>query len=138
MGFFDKVLKKAGAFLATRYGVVSAGKFDGCDIALGNPPTENVTTADSFSQMIFFKEQEEVARIDIAEEIKELVFVEMIHFSATNDDCYSCVITFADGEISKFVLYPNRAKGFYKNLKEKMPEETRAFLEKGIAKLTKA
>ena len=137
MGFFDNIFKKVGSFLATRYGVVLAGKYEGCDIALGNPPTETVSTSESLSQMIFFKEKEEVARIDIAEEIKELVFVEMIHFSATNDDCYSCVFTFADGEVSKFVLYPNRAKGFYKNLKGKMPDETCAFLEKEIAKLTK-
>ena len=38
MGFLDNFLKKLGAKLATRYGVVSSGEYVGCSFAMGNPP----------------------------------------------------------------------------------------------------
>lgn len=136
MGFFDNILKKVGASLATRYGVVSAGKYEGCKIALGNPPTAKVTTADSFSQMIFLKENEEVARLNIAEEIEDVAYTETIQFPATGADGYRCTITFADGDTCQFDLFPSKARVFYSNLKGKMLKETREFLEKEIANLS--
>ena len=59
MGFLDNVLKKLGAALATSYGVVSSGEYNGCRIALGNPPKKKVSTAYNFSQMIFIKDDKE-------------------------------------------------------------------------------
>ena len=45
MGFMEQV----AATLSTKYGVVTSGKFEGCQIALGNPPEQKVATANSFS-----------------------------------------------------------------------------------------
>ena len=136
MGFFDNILKKVGASLATRYGKVSAGKYEGCSIALGNPPKEKVSAADSFSQMIFLKENEEVVRLNIAEEIEDVAYTETIQFPATGADGYRCTITFADGDTCQFDLFPSKARVFYSNLKGKMLKETREFLEKEIANLS--
>ena len=138
MGFFDNILKKVGASLATRYGKVSAGKYEGCNIALGNPPKEKVSVADSFSQMIFLKENEEVARLNIAEEIDEVAYTETIQFPATGANGYRCTITFADGDTCQFDLFPSKTRAFYSNLKGKMLKETCEFLEKEIANLSQA
>ena len=135
MGFFDNIMKKVGASLATRYGTVSAGKYEGCSIALGNPPTAKVTTADSFTQMIFLKDNEEVARLDIAQEITEVAYTETIQFPKTGADGYRCTLTFANGDNCQFDLMPSKARVFYSNLKGKMRKETCEFLEREIARL---
>ncbi len=62
MGFMEQV----AATLATKYGVVTSGKFEGCQIAMGNPPEKKVETAGSFSQIIFVDGNEEKGRFDIA------------------------------------------------------------------------
>lgn len=62
MAFMEQV----AATLATKYGVVTSGKFEGCQIALGNPPEKKVETAGSFSQIIFVDGNEEKGRFDIA------------------------------------------------------------------------
>ncbi len=61
MGFMEKV----AATLATKYGVVTSGKFEGCQIAMGNPPDKKVEAAYSFSQIIFVEGNEEKGRYDI-------------------------------------------------------------------------
>ncbi len=61
MGFMEQV----AATLATKYGVVTSGKFEGCQIAMGNPPEKKVETASSFSQIIFVEGNEEKGRYDI-------------------------------------------------------------------------
>lgn len=138
MGFFDKIMKKVGATLATRYGVVSGGKYEGCKIAMGNPPTEKVTAANSFSQMIFLKENEEVARLNIAREIIDVAYTETIQFPETGADGYRCTITFADGDTCQFDLFPSRARVFYSNLKGLMLKETDEFFKETIKNMTQA
>jgi len=61
MGFMEQV----AATLATKYGVVTSGKFEGCQIAMGNPPEKKVTTSNSFSQIIFVDGNEEKGRYEI-------------------------------------------------------------------------
>lgn len=61
MGFMEQV----AATLATKYGVVTSGKFEGCQIAMGNPPEKKVETAYTFSQIIFVDGNEEKGRFDI-------------------------------------------------------------------------
>ena len=60
-------MEQAAASLATKYGVVSEGKYEGCKIALGNPPDEKVTTANTFSQIIFVDGKEEAGRYNITD-----------------------------------------------------------------------
>ena len=61
MGFMEQV----AATLATKYGVVTSGKFEGCQIAMGNPPEKKVEAAHSFSQIILVEGNEEKGRYDI-------------------------------------------------------------------------
>ena len=61
MAFMEQV----AATLATKYGVVTSGKFEGCQIAMGNPPEKKVETAYSFSQIIFVDGNESKGRYDI-------------------------------------------------------------------------
>ena len=61
MAFMEKV----AATLATKYGVVTSGKYEGCQIAMGNPPDQKVSAAYSFSQIIFVDGNEEKGRYDI-------------------------------------------------------------------------
>lgn len=61
MSFMEKV----AATLATKYGVVKSGKHEGCQIAMGNPPDQKVTTSYAFSQIIFVDGNEEKGRYDI-------------------------------------------------------------------------
>lgn len=138
MGFLDNVLKKVGAALATIYGEVSSGEYNGCRIALGNPPKEKVSVAYSFSQMIFLKDKEEVARLNIATDIVDIEYIETIQFPATGKDGYRCKMTFPDGNTSEVDLFPSQIRMFYINLKANMLKETREFFEKEIEKLPRA
>lgn len=61
MGFMEKV----AATLATKYGVVTSGKHEGCQIAMGNPPDKKVEASYSFSQIIFVEDNEEKGRYNI-------------------------------------------------------------------------
>jgi len=136
MGFFDNVLKKVGATLATRYGVVSSGKYKGCDIVLGNPPTQKISTSYSFSQMIFLADKEEVARLDISSDIADIKFSETFTYTATGHDGYRCIITFRDGDTCQADLSPSRIQVFYSSVKSVMSEETQEFFEEEIKKLS--
>ncbi len=126
MGFFDKVLSKVGAALATRYGSVVSGKYAGCKIVLGNPPTEKVSVANSFSQIIFLSENEEKGRYNIINDIEDITYV------STSDKGYHCVLTFSNGETVEFDLFKERAKIFVLNTKACMLNETSEFFEKEL------
>lgn len=65
MGFMEK----AAAKLATKYGTVTRGKHNGCQIALGNPPDKKVATSYTFSQIIFVEDGEEKGRYDLLEDL---------------------------------------------------------------------
>ncbi len=132
MGFFDNLMKKVGASLATRYGEISSGKHEGCSIVLGNPPKAKVSTVDFFSQMIFLKENEEVARFNIADDIEDIAYIETILFPATGQEGYRCEITFADGDTCQADLFPSKCRVLYNNLKGNMRKETRDFFEEKL------
>lgn len=136
MGFLDNVLKKVGAALATSYGVVSSGEYNGCRIALGNPPKKKVSTAYNFSQMIFIKDDKEVARLNIATDILDIEYIETIQFPATGKDGYRCKVTFPDGNTSDVDLFPSQIRMFFINLKANMLNETQEFFEKEIKRLS--
>ncbi len=138
MGFLDNFLKKLGATLATRYGTISAGKYEGCKIALGNPPKAKVEAANSFSQMIMLNENEEVARFDILKDIEFIEYKETIQFPATGNDGYRCEISFGHDDTCQFDLFPSKLHVFYNNTKAVMTVESREFLQKEIEKLPQA
>lgn len=136
MGFLDNVLKKVGASLATRYGVIQSGKYKDCRIALGNPPKEKVSTTYSFSQMSFLNGNDEVARLSIANDIEDIEYIETIKFEATGNKGYRCRITFTDGDTCEADLFPSKLRIFYMNLNGNMLEKTREFFEKEIENST--
>lgn len=138
MGFLENFLKKLGPKLATRYGVVSSGKYAGCSFVMGNPPKAAVTTAYSFSQIIFIKNDEEAARFNIGEDIIEIQYSETIQFPKTGKDGFRCKLTFKNGDSCDVDLFPSKVKVLYNNLKILMPEETSEFFEKEIEKLPQA
>ena len=135
MGFLDNFLKKLGAKLATRYGVVSSGNYAGCSFAMGNPPKEKVTTANSFSQIIFIKNDEETARFNIGKDIIDIEYSETIKFPNTGKDGFRCILTFQNGETCDVDLFPSQVRVLYNNLKIIMLKETCEFFEKEIDKL---
>ncbi len=135
MGFLDNILKKVGTALATRYGVIRSGKYADCSIALGNPPEKKITAANSWSQMIFIKDKEEVARLNIAGDILEIKYIETIKFPATGADGYRCEITFANGDTYEADLFPSKINIFYESTKWNMLEESCEFFEKEIERL---
>jgi hypothetical protein len=126
MGFFDKVLSKVGATLATRYASVVNGKYSACKIALGNPPHEKISVADSFSQIIFLNENEEMGRYNIATDFAS------IEYNATSATGYRCTLTFANGETSEIDLFKERAKVFVLNTRSLMLKETYEVFEKEL------
>lgn len=138
MGFLDNFLKKLGASLATRYGIINDGKFADCEIVLGNPPKEKVSTANSFSQIIFLKDKEEAARFNIKKDIEDIEYLETITFKATGNEGYRCKITFPDGSTCEADLFPSKIRVFYNNLNVVMLKETRDFFEKEISKFPQA
>ncbi len=138
MGFLDNFTKKLGAKLATRYGVVSSGEYEGASFAMGNPPKAKVTTANSFSQIIFIKDDEEAARFDIGKDIIDIEYNETIQFPKTGKDGFRCTLTFEKGDTCDVDLFPSHLRVLYNNLKVIMLKETSEFFEKEIEKLPKA
>ena len=134
MGFFDDILKKIGASLATRYAVVVEGNYAGCHLAMGNPPKEKVTVANRFPQVIFLKDKEEVARLNIAKDVVGVEYNETIQFAATGNDGFRCTITYADGETSVIDLFPSKLFVFYSNFEGMMDKETSEFLKNEVDK----
>ena len=92
MGFMEQ----AAASLATKYGTVSEGKYEGCKIAMGNPPDKKVEAAYSFSQIIFVDGKEEAGRHDIS--------TLRISVLGKNEDGIQLVIFFSETERSIFTL----------------------------------
>lgn len=135
MGFLDNFLKKLGAKLATRYGVVSSGEHEGESFVMGNPPKAKVTTANSFSQIIFIKNDEETARFNIGKDIIDVEYSETIKFPKTGKDGFRCKITFENGDTCDVDLFPSHIRVLYNNLKVIMLEETCEFFEEEIDKL---
>lgn len=131
MGFFDKVLSKVGAALATRYGLVVGGQYAGCKIALGNPPTEKVSVANSFSQIIFLHENEEIARYNIRE-IINIEFLETITFPESGSKGYRCTITLPAGGTCDVDLYQSTISVFYDNTCTRMLPETIVFFKQEL------
>ena len=67
-------LKDLAATLTTKYGKVTEGKYLGCDIAMGNPPSDKpVSISYSLSQIIFLDGTEEKGRYNIYKDIAEIV-----------------------------------------------------------------
>lgn len=135
MGFLDNFLKKLGAKLATRYGVVSSGEHEGESFVMGNPPKAKVTTANSFSQIIFIKNDEETARFNIGKDIIDVEYSKTIKFPKTGKDGFRCKITFENGDTCDVDLFPSHIRVLYNNLKVIMLEETCEFFEEEIDKL---
>jgi hypothetical protein len=138
MGFLDNFLKKLGASMATRYGKVASGEFENCAVVFGNPPKAKMETAYSYSQMVFLKEKEEVARLNLGSDIIDVEYTETIQFPATGMDGYRCKLTFGNGETCEIDLFPSKVRVIYQVLRNIMLEETREFFEKEIAKLPQA
>ena len=101
MGFMEQV----AATLATKYGVVTSGKYEGCQIAMGNPPEKKVETAYSFSQIIFVEGNEEKGRYDIAK-------VRML-MHGNNDMGVQMSVCLPDNEICEFDLLLRQEDKFW-------------------------
>lgn len=94
MGFMQKV----GATLATKYGVVTAGKHEGCQIAMGNPPEKKVQTAYSFEQLIFIMDKEEKGRYNILKDVK------CFHVLSDNDQGVQMQLLLENDDYLEFTL----------------------------------
>ena len=101
-------MEQVAATLATKYGVVTSGKFEGCQIAMGNPPEKKVETANSFSQIIFVDGNEEKGRYDI-------VKVRML-MHGNNEKGVQMSVQLPDGEICKFDLLLRQEDKFWVKL----------------------
>ncbi len=85
-------MEKLGATLATKYGNVTEGKHKGNQVALGNDPSNKVTTVDKFTQIIFLDGKETTGRYNIGSEAT------MLHYVDSTDDIVTVSLDFADGE----------------------------------------
>ena len=128
---FDDKMKGLAASLATRYGVVSAGKYDGCHVSLGYAPNNKVSKADPNAQthIIFLKDSTEEARLEIATEVEWLVYKETIQFPATGADGYRCEMTFSNGDTCQIDLFPSQLRLFFLNTHMKMDVPTGEFFQ---------
>ena len=94
MGFMEKL----GATLATKYGVVTAGKYAGCQIALGNPPDKKVSVSYSFDQIIFVMEKEEQGRFSIEKDVR------CFHVLNDDDQGVHMQLLFENEDYCEFIL----------------------------------
>lgn len=100
MGFQEQ----AAAKLARKFGTVSAGKHEGCQIALGNDPSKKVEATYSFSQIIFLKDTEEKGRYNLDSDLKGMAI------TSVDPDGLQVKILFADNEECDFLLETNQKK----------------------------
>ena len=135
MGFLDNFLKKLGAKFATRYGVVSSGEYEGCSVAMGNPPKTKVNAACLFSQIIFIKDDEEAARFNIGKDIIDFEYVETIKFPKTGADGFRCKLTFEKGDTCDIDVFPSTTYYIDNSLKGIMRKETCEFFENEMKKI---
>ena len=138
MSFLDNIMKKVGAFLATNYGQVVSGEYAGCRIAFGCPPKTKMKSPYDYSQIIFLKDNEEMARLNIGTDLINVEFVEVIQFPATGRDGYRCKLTYGDGETCEADLFPSKVRAIYMVLRFVMLEKTKEFFEKEVEKLPQA
>ena len=96
MGFMEQVAAK----MATKYGVVTSGKYEGCQIALGNPPEEKAVTAEyvHFSQIIFVDGSEEKGRYWLNRKRTAITM------RGHNETGVQMTVSLEDGEICDFDL----------------------------------
>ena len=94
MGFMEQ----AAAKLARKFGTVSAGKHEGCQIALGNDPSKKVEATYSFSQIIFLQGTEEKGRYNLEGDVK------LIHIAGVEELGLQIRMLFADDEECSFLL----------------------------------
>ena len=136
MGFLDNVLKKVGTKLATRCGVVRSGAYEGASLAMGTPPTNaKIATVKTFSQIVFIKNDEEIARFDINKDVIDLEYRETIKFPETGRDGYRCKLTFANGDTCDVDLFPSQLHMTYPSLIIIMKEETFDFFKKEAGRI---
>ena len=102
MGFFDNILTKVGAVIATKYGTVMSGRHEGCAVALGNPPNEKVSVANKMTQIVFVSGTEEKGRYFIEGEIKSL---EKLHYDKEGNKYR---LTFVTGETCDMEMYSDK------------------------------
>lgn len=100
MGFMEQ----AAAKLSTKYGTVAEGKHKGCQIALGNDPSQKVELTDGFSQIIFVDGTEEKGRYNIAGGFQK------IEILSSDEKGLQMKLNFADGEMCSFLLETAAAK----------------------------
>jgi hypothetical protein len=101
-------MEQAAAKLATKYGVVTSGKYEGCKIAMGNPPDKKVSAAYSFSQIIFVDGSEEKGRYDI-------VKLRML-MHGNNDKGVQMSVKLPEGDICEFDLLLKQEDKFWVKL----------------------
>ncbi len=94
MGFMEQ----AAAKLARKYGTVSEGKHEGCQVAMGNDPSKKVEATYTFSQIIFLQDTEEMGRYNLVGDVKMIKLVDL------EETGFQVKIFFADGEECKFLL----------------------------------
>lgn len=100
MGFMEQ----AAAKLARKFGTVSAGKHEGCQIAMGNDPSKKVEATYSFSQIIFLQGTEEKGRYNLAGDLIGMAI------TGVEADGLQIKILFTDGEECDFLLETNQKK----------------------------
>lgn len=94
MGFMEQ----AAAKLARKFGTVSTGKHEGCQIALGNDPNKKVEASFVFTQIIFLQDTEEKGRYDLIHDLKA------VNILGVEEYGLQISILFADGEVCQFLL----------------------------------
>ncbi len=107
-------MEQMAAKLATKYGTVSTGKHTGCEVALGNDPSQKVATSNDFKQIIFVNDEGEQGRYDI---IRDFASFEVVSKGETG---YKLQLNYVSGEVSTFelIIRPDDSlvKGFVKKL----------------------
>ena len=94
MGFMEQ----AAAKMARKFGTVTEGKHEGCQVAMGNDPSKKVEATWSFSQIIFLQDTEEKGRYNLIGDIKLIAIVGVEEYGL------QIKILFADGEECQFLL----------------------------------
>ena len=92
------IMEQAAAKLARKFGTVSAGKHEGCQVALGNDPSKKVEATYTFSQIIFLQNTEEKGRYELIGDVKRVAIVGVEEYGL------QIKILFADGEECQFLL----------------------------------
>lgn len=110
MGFMEQ----AAAKLARKFGTVTTGKHEGCQVALGNDPSKKVEATHSFEQIIFLQGTEEKGRYNLVGDLKIMAITDV------SDDGLTVAMLFSDDESAEFLLETgskkDREMGFFTRL----------------------